>query len=77
VILSRVLGFGRVCLPEFPEVLTDIILDNLRFLIQRTVCQGIRIGLQVDKGFVDVQWVEVRLPQVSLLKTTKELKPLN
>jgi hypothetical protein len=34
VILSRVLGFRRVCLPEFPEVLTDNILDNLCFLIQ-------------------------------------------
>ena len=27
VILSRVLGFRRVSLPEFPEVLTDNILD--------------------------------------------------
>ena len=38
VILSGVLGFRRVRLSEPPEILTDGILDYLRFLIQGRVC---------------------------------------
>ncbi len=38
VVLGRVLGFRRVSLPEFLEILTDSILDELRFLIHSRVC---------------------------------------
>ena len=48
VVLSRVLGFRRVRLPEVLEVLTDSILNDPHFLIQSRVCKGIRIGLQID-----------------------------